>query len=340
VTQPQPPLAIGVDIGGTKIAGGVVDAQGRVVVRTYGDTPADDTSRTRRVVIDMIRELTASHPVVAVGVGAAGWVDEAGATVRYSPNLAWRDEPLRDVVAAAVPVPVLVANDGNAAAWAEYRFGAGRRAAYPGSDDFMAPGSVAFDSLALDPMVLVTVGTGVGGGVVIGGQLVRGAHGMAGELGHIRAVPDGLACGCGRRGCLEQYASGRALVRLARTGAAHAPQDAGGLLALAGGEPEAITGPLVTTAARAGDKVAGAAFDEVGRWLGAGLADLVQILDPSLVVIGGGVADAGELLLAPTRQAYAAALAERGTFPVAPVQVAQLGGDAGMIGAADLARRG
>jgi glucokinase len=324
VTHAQSPLAIGVDIGGTKIAGGVVDPQGLVIARTYGDTPADDTSRTRRVVVDLIREFAASYQVAAVGVGAAGWVDKAGATVRYSPHLAWRDEPLRDVVAAAVPVPVLVANDGNAAAWAEYRFGAGR-AAHSGSDD---------------SMVLVTVGTGVGGGVVIGGRLVRGASGMAGELGHIRMVPDGQACGCGRCGCLEQYASGRALVRLARSGAIHAPEDAGGLLSLAGGDPEAITGPLVTTAARAGDKVAGAAFDEVGRWLGAGLADLAQILDPRLIVVGGGVADAGELLLAPTRQAYADALAVRGTFPVASVQAALLGGDAGVIGAADLARRG
>jgi glucokinase len=317
------PLAIGIDIGGTKVAAGVVDPQGRVLVHTHGDTPADDVVRTRRVIVDVIRELAGSHPVEAVGIGAAGWIDAARATVRYAPNLAWRDEPLRESVAAAVDLPVVVENDGNAAAWAEFRFGAGRGDGAPA---------------AAGAMVLVTVGTGIGGGVVVDGALVRGAYGMAGELGHTRAVPDGLACGCGRRGCLEQYASGSALVRRARIGAARSPEDAAGLLALAGGEPHAITGPVVTTAARAGDKVAGAAFDEVGRWLGEGLADLVQILDPGMIVIGGGVAEAGELLLGPARQAYTAALAERGRLPVAPVRSAMLGAVAGVVGAADLAR--
>jgi glucokinase len=319
VTGSHPPLAIGIDIGGTKVAGGVVDAQGRVLARTHGDTPAHEPGRTRRVVIDLIRELAAGHAVAAVGIGAAGWVDSASATIRYAPNLAWRDEPLREAVAATVDLPVVVENDGNAAAWAEFRFGAGRDTA--------------------DPMVLISVGTGIGGGIVSGGGLLRGGHGMAGEFGHTRAVPDGLPCGCGRRGCLEQYASGRALVRLARAGAAEQPGDAGGLLDLAGGRVDAITGPMVTTAARAGDKVACEAFHQVGRWLGSGLADVVQVLDPAVLVVGGGVADAGELLLSPVREAYAAALAERGRLPVAAVRAAELGGAAGVVGAADLARR-
>jgi glucokinase len=312
------PLAIGVDIGGTKVAGGVVDARGRVLARTHGDTPAGDPARTRRVVIDVIRELSASYDVAAVGVGAAGWIDAERATVRYAPNLAWRDEPLRESVTAVVDLPVVVENDGNAAAWAEFRFGSGRSGG--------------------DPMVLVSVGTGIGSGIVINGGLLRGAHGMAAEVGHTRAVPDGLACGCGRRGCLEQYASGSALVRLARAGAAEQPGDATGLLALAGGEPGAITGPMVTTAARAGDKVACEAFYQVGQWLGAGLADVVQVLDPGLLVVGGGVAEAGELLLAPAREWYRTALARRGRLPVAPVRAAELGGLAGVVGAADLAR--
>ena len=319
VAAPGGALTIGIDVGGTKVAGGVVDEQGRVLAQTRGDTPATDAVRIRGVIVDMVRELAAAYPVVGVGIGAAGWVDATRDRVRFAPHLAWRDEPLRDLVAAAVDLPVVVENDANAAAWAEFRFGAGA-----------AGGGV-------DSMALITVGTGIGGGLVLGGRLVRGAHGFAGEPGHQATVPDGRPCRCGRRGCLEQYASGSALLRLARAGAAAHPEAAAGLLGLAG-DAESITGPMVTTAARAGDKVARDAFDQVGRWLGIALANLVQVLDPRLVVIGGGVADAGELLLAPTREAYQEALGQRGRVPAASVVVARLGGVAGVVGAADLAR--
>lgn len=310
-------LTVGIDIGGTKIAGGVVDTHGQLLTLTRADTPAHDVTRTRGVIVDMVRELAAAHPVTGVGIGAAGWIDATRDRVRFAPHLAWRDEPLRDQVAAAVDLPVVVENDANAAAWAEFRFGAGRQCG--------------------ESMVLVTVGTGIGGGIVIGGQLVRGTHGYAAEPGHQLAVPGGLPCGCGRHGCLEQYASGQALLRIAQQGAVEQPTAAVGLLELAGG-PEEITGPLVTTAARAGDKVARDAFDQVGRWLGACLADLVQLLDPQLLVIGGGVAEAGELLLAPARESYRQALAQRGQLPAAQVRPAQLGNVAGVVGAADLAR--
>jgi glucokinase len=311
-------LTIGVDIGGTKVVGGVVDPRGRVLARIRRDTPADDVARTRTVIVDVVRELAAGHDVVAAGVGAAGWIDAAATTVGFAPNLAWRDEPLRDTVAAAVDVPVFLENDGNAAAWAEFRFGAGRE--------------------ATDSMVLIAVGTGIGGGIVIDGRLLRGANGTAGELGHAVAVPDGHQCGCGRQGCLEQYASGRALVRYARAGATEHPSAAATLLDLAGGDAQRITGPMVTEAARAGDKVAGDAFQQAGWWLGIALADLVQILDPQLLVVGGGVAEAGELLLTPATESYGIALGQRGRLPVAPVTAARLGNSAGMIGAADMAR--
>jgi glucokinase len=312
------PLAIGVDIGGTKVAAGVVDPAGRVRALTRRETPAGNPARTQQVVVELVRELAGCHPVVAVGIGAAGWVDAARGTVSFAPHLAWRDEPVRDRVAAVVDLPVVVENDANAAAWAEFRFGAG-----------MAGG---------DPMVLVTVGTGVGGGVVLGGRVLRGAHGYAAEPGHQVVVPDGWLCGCGRRGCLDQYASGKALVRFARAGAAEHPAASAGLRELAG-DLARLTGPLVATAARAGDKLAQDAFAQVGRWLGVGLADLVHVLDPALLVVGGGVAEAGELLLAPARQAYRDALAQRGRLPAAPVRAAQLGNLAGVVGAADLARR-
>jgi glucokinase len=312
-------LTIGVDIGGTKVLGGVVDPDGHVLAEARRETPADDPGKTLDFIVEVIQELAAAHPVGAVGIGAAGWIDETRSTVLFAPNLAWRNEPLRDRIAARIPLPVVVENDGNAAAWAEFRYGAAAHA-----DESMA---------------LVTVGTGIGGGLVIGGQLVRGAHGIAGEPGHVRVVPDGLLCGCGRHGCLEQYASGKALIRYAREQAQADPASATRLLELAAGSLDGVTGPLVTRAAQDGDPAAVAAFGTVGAWLGAGLVDLVQLLDPQVLVVGGGVVEAGELLLAPTRAAYAAQLAARGTMPVATVVAASMGNNAGVVGAADLARR-
>lgn len=312
-------LTIGVDIGGTKVAGGVVDPDGQVVARTRRDTPADDVAKTRDVIVEVVAELAALHPVAAVGIGAAGWIDASRSTVLFAPNLAWRDEPLRDYVSNALGLPVIVENDANVAAWAEFRYGAARHAD--------------------DSMVMFTVGTGIGGGIVLGGELVRGAHGIAAELGHMNSVPGGHLCGCGRFGCIEQYASGKALVRFARAGARQDPTRATRLLELAEGDAEAITGPMVTAAARAGDHVSREAFAQIGQWLGIGLADLVQILDPQVLVVGGGVVEAGELLLGPARQSYMDSLAQRGRLPVAEVRAAEMGNAAGVVGAADLARR-
>jgi glucokinase len=266
----------------------------------------------------VITELARAYDVEAVGVGAAGWIDAQRTTVQYAPNLAWRHEPLQAEIARQVPMPVVVDNDANAAAWAEFKFGAAAQAG--------------------DSMALIALGTGIGGGLVLGGQLVRGAHGIAGELGHVIAVPDGHPCGCGRRGCIEQYASGSALVRFARAGAARDPARAAVLLAAAGGDPDAITGPMVTSAARAGDRVSRDAFVSIGGWLGVTLADLAQIFDPQVFVVGGGVIEAGDLLLGPTRRSYRESLAQRGKLPVAEVRAAQLGNTAGVVGAADLAR--
>lgn len=312
-------LTIGVDIGGTKVLGGVVAPDGEVLAQTRRPTPAQDPTGTLIMIYDVISELIAAHKVDAIGIGAAGWIDAARSTIMYAPNLAWRDEPLRDHIASRFNVPVVVENDANVAAWAEFRFGAARAAS--------------------DSMVLYTVGTGIGSGIVLGGNLVRGAFGVAAEIGHTRAVPDGLVCGCSRRGCLEQYASGSALVRYARAAAKEAPDKAEYLLGLANGLPEAITGPMVTAAGKEGDPAAIAAFEQIGYWLGNSMADIVQILDPQLIVIGGGVIDAGDLLVVPAETSYRDALAARGQLPVAGVRAAQMGNLAGVVGAADLARR-
>lgn len=311
-------LTIGVDIGGTKVLGGVVDPDGLVLAHTRRETPADDVAQTRDLIIEVVHELAALYPVEAVGIGAAGWIEASRSTVLFAPNLAWRHEPLRAEVAAVVDLPIVVENDANAAAWAEFCFGAGRNT---------------------NDMVMITIGTGIGGGIVIGGELLRGVHGIASELGHVNAVPGGHPCGCGRRGCLEQYASGNALVRFAQSAAKDDPGRAVHLLELAGGNPGAITGPMVTAAAQAGDDAARGAFAEIGRWLGLGLADLVQILDPEVFIVGGGVIEAGDLLLGPTRSALMGTLGQRAKLPLAEVRPALMGNVAGVVGAADLARR-
>lgn len=312
-------LTIGVDIGGTKVLGGVVDEQGAVVAQARRDTPAADTRETLDRIVSVIEELSAGRDIAGVGIGAAGWIDANRSTVLYAPNLAWRDEPLRAEIAQRIKHPIVVENDANVAAWAEFRFGA------------------AAD--AEDSMVMLTSGTGIGGGIVLGGALIRGAHGIAGELGHVVMVPDGHPCGCGSRGCLEQYASGSALTRFAREAVVADPVRGAALLKEAGGDPAQLTGPMVTDGAKAGDPVALGAFEQVGKWLGYGLSDLAQSFDPEVLVVGGGVVDAGDLLLEPARKAYHERLAARAALPVAEIRAASMGNVAGVVGAADLARR-
>ena len=310
-------LAIGVDIGGTKVAAGVVDDDGAVLEVVRRPTPSTDVVETEQTIADVVRELAERHEVVAVGIGAAGWIANDRATVLFSPHLAWRDEPLRDALSDRIGVPVLVENDGNTSAWAEYRFGAarGRRV-----------------------VVCVTLGTGIGGGLVIDGQLYRGAFGVGCEYGHSTVVPDGRRCACGNRGCWEMYASGTALARDARELAEVSPVAAHRLLELSGGSLDALTGPLVTEAAREGDAAAIEIYTAMGEWLGRGLANLAAVLDPEIFVIGGGVSEAGTLLIDPARTAFRGGLTGRGFRPFAEVALAALGPLAGLIGAADLAR--
>ena len=308
---------MGVDIGGTKVAAGVVDEAGRVLERSQVPTPSHDPRAVEDAIVDAVERLRARHAVEAVGIGAAGWVDNTQSVVRFSPHLAWRDEPLRAALESRVDLPLIVDNDANAAAWAEYRFGAG------------AGSSV---------MVCLTLGTGIGGGLVINGALFRGTYGMAGEWGHQTVVPDGHWCECGNRGCWEQYASGNALVREARALLGAGGPAADDLRASLGVGPETLTGPHVTAAAMAGDRTAVALLADVGRWLGLGIADVVAGLDPEVVVIGGGVSAAGELLVGPAREAFEATLTGRGFRTYARLELARFRNDAGLVGAADLAR--
>jgi glucokinase len=309
-------VAIGVDAGGTKVEGLVVDvaAGGRVLGRRLAETPATNAEASVQRIVAVAQELMSGRNDVAVlGVGAAGMVDRQG-VMRFAPNVAWREFPLTQVIGSAVGIPTLVDNDANVAAWGEFRFGAGR-----GCSD----------------MLLVTVGTGIGGGIVADGKLLRGAHGFAGEIGHIIVEPGGPLCGCGNQGCWEQVASGRAIGRLGREAASEHPESL--IVQLAGGDASSVTGAVVTEAALNGDSIAARILAEVGRRLGEGIAGLVNILDPDVVVVGGGVIQAGDLLMGPARRAFAEAVEAPEHRPEVPILAAEMGNDAGAIGAADLA---
>lgn len=311
--------SIGIDVGGTKILAGLVDADGHVVHQARRQSARNDPTSVLNTICEVVTELgdASEDAVVAVGLGIAGPVDAERSTVFYAPNLGWPQVPVRDLLTDRVGLPVIVENDGNAAAWGEFVAGAGTN---------------------VKDLTVITVGTGIGGGIIINGELLRGAHGAAGEIGHMNAVPNGRPCGCGRNGCWEQYASGNALVREARTLAAERRQEAGLLLSLGDGTPEGVQGVHVTAAAREGDPVAQEAFAVVGTWLGRGLADLSSILDPGAFVIGGGVSEAGDLLLNSARATLAEKLTVgRSRRPIPEVRLATLGNEAGLIGAAALA---
>ncbi|WP_454168685.1 ROK family glucokinase [Microbacterium paulum] len=306
-------LGVGIDIGGTKIAGGVVDTDGRILDHLRVATPPD-TDALAQAVADMVAELASRHDVHAVGVAAAGYIDRTRSIMLHAPNIDWHNEPLREQFEALIGRPVTLENDANAAGWGEYRFGAGR-----GSTD----------------MVMVTLGTGVGGAVITDGNLLIGANGSAAELGHVRFVRGGRPCGCGQSGCLEQYASGRALQRelsdiagdggIGKRVAAHR-NDAG-----------IVPGADLALLLDEGDEGALEAVRRVATALGEACGAFQAVLDPDLFVIGGGVAELGDALLEPTRLAYDTSLPGFGERPAARFVTASLGNDAGLVGVADLA---
>jgi glucokinase len=302
--------AIGVDIGGTKVLAAVVDPGGRVLDTETAPTPGPVSGleqatpeEVEDALAEVVTALVQRHGRSSVGIAAAGFVDASGERVRFAPHLPWRDEPLAarltQKLRGRVIEQVLVDNDANAALWAETRFGAARDAR---------------------DVVMLTLGTGIGGALLLRGSLHRGRNGMAGEFGHMQVVPDGRECECGNCGCWEQYCSGRALARAAAAAGC------------------ALSGPDLTAAAEQDDPAAAAAYAEVGRWLGVGAANVVAAFDPEMVVVGGGVSAADELLLGPAREALASALVGAGHRVLPEVVTAELGPLAGVVGVADLAR--
>lgn len=309
---------IGIDVGGTKVLGGVVDESGVIISIARKDTPRQGGAALTQVIAEIAKELLADHEVSSIGVSAAGFVSSDRKTMLATPNIAdWNGVNLDYELTQLIGLPVVIENDANAAAWGEAKFGAGKNQNH---------------------MMMLTVGTGIGGGIIVNGALYRGAFGIAAEFGHIRVVPDGLLCGCGARGCFEQYASGKALLRHAREAISATPEIARNLLSRGDGTVAGLTGKAITEAARDGDRVALAAFNTTGQWLGAGIASLSVILDPACVVIGGGVIDAGEILLKPTRESLERNMPFSGMHPFPQIIAAELGNKAGLVGVADLAR--
>jgi len=312
-------LSIGVDIGGTKILAGVVDNAGNILSTHREDTPKSGGAALTNAIVGVIQELLVQFPADTVGLSAAGFVSADRATMLATPNISdWNHIDLRSAIMDIVRLPVVVENDANAAAWAEAKFGAGR-----GEEDVM----------------MVTVGTGIGGGLVTSGELYRGSSGVAAEFGHMRVVPGGILCGCGAHGCFERYASGTALVDFVKAKIQASPGAGKKILSLGNGSVAAIKGNHITAAAQAGDPLAISAFTYISDWLGAGLASLCVVLDPGCVVIGGGVVDAGELLMKPMMESFMKHMPFVNDHPVPRFYLAQLGNDAGLVGAADLARR-
>lgn len=312
-------FTIGVDVGGTKVLAGIVDEKGTIIKQVRRDTPKQGGTLLTQTIADAAKELAAQYPVTAVGISAAGFVSSDRKRMLATPNIAdWNGVDLDAELTHLIGLPVIVENDANAAAWGEAKFGAGR---------------------GRDHLMMLTIGTGIGGGVVVNGELYRGAFGIAGEFGHVRVVPDGHPCGCGAKGCFEQYASGSGLLRHAREAAITHPESAKNLLARGDGTPDGITGKAITEAAREGDQLAITIFNTLAYWLGAGIASLSVVLDPECIVIGGGVIDAGEILLAPTREAIIKTMPFAGKHPYPDVIAAALGNEAGLVGVADLARR-
>lgn len=305
------------DVGGTKVLAGVVDSTGRVLSRERRVTPVHSPRAVEDTIVDLVSYFTVNHDVAAVGIGAAGFVDASRARVMFAPHLNWRDEPLRDKVFRRVRLPVVVDNDANAAAHAESRFGAG--AGYR-------------------LVLCITLGTGIGGALVLDQRVFRGSNGMAGEFGHMQVVPGGHRCPCGNRGCWEQYASGNALVRDARELVEADSPLAHRLRQIAQGDASRLTGPHVTRAAMDGDPLAKELLSETGTRLGVGLAGLAAAFDPDCIIVGGGVSAAGDLLLEPARLAFSRTLVGRGHRQEPPIYQASLGSDASFIGAADMAR--
>ena len=310
-------LTIGIDIGGTKVLGGVVDASGKIIESARRVTPAAGGKELIATIVELIKELNSKHEIAGIGICVAALISADQGTIVGAPNIANLSE-LNFVaeIKKVFDLPVIAENDANAAMWAEYKFGSAK---------------------GFNPVMFFIIGTGMGGGLVIDGKLFRGANGIGAEFGHMIVQPKGILCGCGAKGCIEQYASGSALMRYAKDAITADPVAGKTLLDAAGGINN-LTGEILTEAAKNGDQLAISAFNKQADWLGSACASYTLLLDPQAIVVGGGVVQAGELFLAPVRAAMEKYMPFAGTHLLPKVIAAKFGNDAGVIGAADLVR--
>ena len=304
--------AVGVDVGGTKIAAGVVSPEGEILADVRYPTP-HSPEKLVEMMVRSIKEVRDGHEVGGVCLAVPGHILAQENKVVFSANLhAIEGIPLKDRVEPEIDVPLVIENDANAAAWGEFRFGAGSE---------------------VDHLVFITLGTGIGGGVISHGVLLRGAQGSGGELGHVTVHATGPRCACGNRGCLEALASGTAIGRRARAAAVDKPGSALGRLAAR----RRVLGEDVTELARKGDEAAISVLEETGMWLGIGLAGFVNVFNPEVAAVGGGAMAAGDLILGPARREMRLR-ARPPSRDLVEVQVATLGPKSGLLGAAALAR--
>ena len=308
-------LTIGIDIGGTKISAGVVDSSGNLIDSSRISTPTEGGKELILAVINLIKELKEKHEIKGIGISIAALISSDYGTIVGAPNIANLSKlNFVNEIKAEFKLPIVVENDANSAMWAEFKFG---------------------NAKGLNPVMFFIIGTGVGGGLVIDGKLFKGANGIGAEFGHMCVVPNGLLCGCGSKGCIEQYASGGALIRYANEAIIDNPQGSETLLSFGEGK---LTGSGLTKAAKAGNELALAAFNKQADWLGLACASYSLIIDPEAIIIGGGVADAGELFLAPVREAMRKYMPFAESHVPPKIIAAKFGNDAGLIGAADLVR--
>ena len=304
--------AIGVDVGGTKIAAGVVSPRGEVLAEARHPTP-HDPEKLVGAIVRAVKEVTDGAEVGGACLAVPGLILSQKNTVVFSPNLhAIENIPLKERVEPEIGAPLTIENDGSAAAWGEFRFGAGSE---------------------VDHLVFITLGTGIGGGVISHGVLLRGAQGSAGELGHVTVHATGPRCSCGNHGCLEALASGTAIGRRAREVALERPDSGLGRVA----SRRQVLGEDVTELARKGDEAAIGVLEETGRWLGIGLAGFVNVFNPEVAAVGGGAMEAGDLILASARREVRLR-ARPPSSELVDVKVATLGPESGVLGAAALAR--
>jgi glucokinase len=308
-------LTIGIDIGGTKISVGVVDSSGNLIDSSRCSTPTEGGKELISSVINLIKEFNKKYEIKGIGISIAALISSDYGTIVGAPNIANLSKlNFVNEIKEEFELPIIIENDANAAMWAEFKFG---------------------NAKGLNPVMFFIIGTGVGGGLVIDGKLFKGANGIGAEFGHMCVVPDGLLCGCGSKGCIEQYASGGALIRYANEALLANPDKSEEVLSFGEGK---LSGTALTKAAKAGNELALAAFSKQADWLGLACASYSLIIDPQAIIIGGGVVDAGELFLAPVRAAMRKYMPFAESHVPPKIIAAKFGNDAGLIGAADLVR--